>query len=139
MFQKIANVTEKNNAPLSLSVSDEMSKDCLSILYNTCVCVSISSVLCPHMSYSVFTDEAGMLEWGGRQENCLQIFKGIALIFCVPKNQNQQVEIMERLNFVALRAPNSIACQHPLTSGVQAETDHYLLKADKCWQSVHIL
>lgn len=102
MFQKNANVTEKNNAPPSLSVSDEMSKDCLSILYNTCVCVSISSVSCPRISSSIFTGEAGMLEWGGRQENCLQIFKGIALIFCVPKNQDQQVEIMERPNFVAL-------------------------------------
>lgn len=43
-----------------------------------------------------------MLEWGGRQESCLQLFKGIALIFCVPKNPYQPVEIMERPDFVAL-------------------------------------
>ena len=82
-----------------------MSKDCLSILYNTCVCVStlIAAQLSP-----VFSRQSAVFEWVADMRPVFRYFRElIGLIFCVPENQDQQVEIMERHNFVALSKTQS--------------------------------
>lgn len=106
-----------------------MSKDCLSILYNTCVCVSTPAIgapfKCPpHLLCLKREDLSG----GGKHESYLQKLEYWTYFICA-ENQDQMVEIMVWQNVIVIVMSQGYFSRYwtPLALGVSKQRLEQLL------------